>query len=260
MGIISHANQLGGSNPNVINTIQRTERMNKRLKYLLAFTATLLINIPFLSHAQMAINNSIIHFGTGHKDRSDIEVTNTSTDPLYLRVTAFEITNPGTAEQARVKITDPKEAGLLVSPNKMVISPKGSKLVRFVNLNKNRGKEKVFRVTFEPVSGDIKGDQTGLKLLIGYEVLVLAQPTEIASKLDTNRTGSELILSNSGNSNIYLRDVKQCAAENTDKKDCIKLRDKRLYPGNQWQVSLKEKWPVLLEIGVDGHWTRRVIQ
>ena len=234
--------------------------MNKRLKYLLAFTATLLINTPLLSHAQMALNNSIIHFGEGNLDRSDIVVTNTSNEPLYLRVTPYRVIHPGTSTQQKVKIDNPKEAGLLVSPNKLVVAPNGRKLVRFVNLNKNRKEETIYRVLFEPVSGEVKGEQTGLKLLIGYEVLVLAAPTRLNPKLDTQRSGTALTLKNAGNSNIYLRDVRQCPEGESGAAKCIKLQDKRLYPGNNWRLSLTEDWPVLLEMGIGTQWTHRVIQ
>lgn len=234
--------------------------MKTGLKHLLSTTAIFLITLPFTSHAQMALNDSIVHFGSGYADRSDIEVSNSSTEPLYLRVTPYEIINPGTAGQQKVKIDNPKEAGLLVSPNKMVVAPNGRKLVRFVNLNKKSDEEKVYRVLFEPVSGEVKGDETGLKLLVGYEVLVLTEPNRLDSKLDAERTSSGLMLKNTGNSNIYLRGVKQCPDGDEAATQCINLQDKRLYPGNQWKLSLTQDWPVFLEMGVGAKWTRRVVQ
>jgi len=207
----------------------------------------LLLCFPGLSGAQMLIDNAIVYFGKEYPDRRDIEVANTGKSPLYLRVTPYEITHPGTPEEKKVKASDPRQTGLLVTPAKLVVAPGGRKRIRFVNLDKNRSAERVFRVLLQPVAGKVKSTQTGLKLLIGYEVLVLAQPADIRPDLQAHRNGRELVLDNQGNVDIYLRDVRQCPPSEKDRSRCQMLRDKRLYPGNSWSLKLPRNWPVHLE-------------
>lgn len=212
--------------------------------------ACLLTLFPTASLADMILNNSIIHFEPGKPSRQDIMVENSADEPLYIKVTPYSILNPGTEQQNREKIINPKESGLLVSPNKLVVPPGGRKLIRFVNLNPRGDKESVYRVTIEPVTGELVGKETGLKLLIGYEVLVLAQPVKLNPRLVAKRAGKTLSLSNQGNTNIYLMQGKQCPGENTAAEDCTTLRDKRLYPGNKWTVSLPHDGPLQYQLAI----------
>ncbi len=234
----------------------------KVISRLCLFSVVLLFGLlPATTMAQMVLNDSIIHFSGSGGNRSDIEVFNSGKMPLYLHIKPYQIINPGTPEQQKVEIKNPKESGLLVSPQKMVVPPGGRKLVRFVNMNKDRGNEKIFRVLFEPVTGAVKSTQTGLKLLIGYEVLVLMQPSNPTPNLVAERNGKTLLLMNKGNTNIYLRDVKQCPSNPSDGNSaCQPIQDKRLYPGNKWQLSLTEDWPVYLEMGVGEKRISRTIQ
>ncbi len=212
--------------------------------------ACLLMLSPATSLAEMILNNSIIHFEPGQPNRQDIVVENTANEPLYLKVTPYSILNPGTEEQSREKVANPKESGLLVSPNKLVVPPKGRKLIRFLNLNSKRNQEGVYRVAIEPVAGKLVAKKTGLKILIGYEVLVLAQPVSPEPKLTAKRDGKLLKLSNQGHTNIHLLQGKQCPPHSTKTEDCKSLRTGRLYPGNEWTISLPQDGPVQYQLAI----------
>jgi hypothetical protein len=205
---------------------------------------------PTGSLANMILNKSIIHFEADKPNRQDIVVENNGNTPLYLKVTTHSILNPGTDQQSREKIINPKEAGLLVSPNKLVVPPKGRKLIRFLNLKPKRNQEGVYRVAIEPVAGKLIAKKTGLKILIGYEVLVLAQPLDPAPSLVTTREGQNLIMSNQGQTNIYLLQGKQCPPQSTNAEECASLRNGRLYPGNKWSISLPHDAPVQYQISI----------
>ncbi|RUM93513.1 MAG: hypothetical protein DSZ28_08085 [Thiothrix sp.] len=217
------------------------------LKLLLGLTCLLILSPP-ASLAEMILNNSIIHFEPGQPNRQDIVVENSANEPLYLKVTPYSIFNPGTEEQSREKVVNPKKSGLLVSPNKLVVPPKGRKLIRFLNLNPRRNQEGVYRVAVEPVAGKLIAKKAGLKILIGYEVLVLAQPTNPNPKLIATREGQNLKLSNKGSTNIHLLQGKQCPPQSTHAEDCKSLRNGRLYPGNEWTISLPYDAPVEYQI------------
>ncbi|HIE00145.1 MAG TPA: hypothetical protein EYP59_07625 [Thiotrichaceae bacterium] len=177
-------------------------------------------------------------------------VKNNQNTPLYIKVTPYSILNPGTDKQSREKITNPKKSGLLVSPSKLVVPPNGRKLVRILNLDPKRHQHGVYRISVEPVAGKLVGGKTGLKLLIGYELLVLAQSNNPEPKLVAKRNGTNLKLSNEGNTDIYLIQGKQCPSQSTNVEDCTLLRSGRLYPGNKWTVSLPHDKPVEYQLSV----------
>ena len=215
------------------------------MKYInLLFVSLLLCAMPI--SADMVISQSIIYFGQNGNNQEDIEIENVGAEPLYIKVTPHIVNNPGTEQQERVAYDDPTEAGLLVSPNRLVIKPGSRKLLRFVNLNSNTSEEKVYRVSVTPVVGQLEENQTGVKIVIGYEVLVLVPPVNGKEELVYARAGKSLQIENKGNQNILVREGIQCKADVTDENDCTVIPGKRLYPGNKWNAELEHNLPVKL--------------
>lgn len=232
-----------------------TDRKNYLKGLLLALTLA-----PFMpaAIADMVLDNVIIHFEKDSPNRRDVSVSNGGSEPLYIEVIPYEVTSPGTSNEAKVKIVNPKQAGLLVSPNKLVVQPGSKKVVRFVNLNNKRDAESVYRVLFKPVTGPIQAEETGVKLMIGYEVLVLAHPQNATANLTEKKRGNQLDLTNSGNVDIYLRQGAQCPALDSVEADCFALPDKRLYPGNTISLKLTNNGPVKYQVGVGSQNTMRI--
>jgi len=192
--------------------------------------------------ANMVLSEAIVHFEPGKPLRKDIEVTNPGDENLYVEIEPKLVLNPGTKDETRQAFSDPREGGLLVTPNKLVIPPGGRKLVRVVSLKPAGAEERVYRVTFKPVVGELENEQIGVKILIGYEVLILMQPAKPDSTLATERNGSTISFTNQGNTNVLLREGKQCPNNaSSDSEECESLRGKRLYPGNQYSVELPYK-------------------
>ena len=194
--------------------------------------------------ADMVLNNSILYFEPGKPSHQDVEIENVGDDPLYIQITPKVVRNPGTELQKREPYDDPTKAGLLVSPNKLVIPPKGRKLLRFVNLNPNPVEEHVYRVSVTPVVGELLAEQSGVKIVIAYEVLVLVHPVNGKVELVHTRNGNQLTIENKGNRNILLREGVQCPPETQDESQCDHLPGKRLYPGNRWTTELPQNLPV----------------
>ena len=207
-------------------------------------TLLLLIMLPVYSSADMILNKSIIYFEPGEPNREDLEIQNIGSDPLYVQVTPKIVHNPGTDEQSREVFDNPKEAGLLVSPNKLIVPPNGRKLLRFVNLNPGTQEEKVYRVSITPVVGELTAEKSGVKILIGYEVLVLVHPEGGKFDLIHERTENKLSIANQGTQNVLLRKGTQCPPGVEDEEKCHHLPGKRLYPGNNWSIDLEDKYPV----------------
>ena len=197
--------------------------------------------------ANMVLSEAILHFEPGKPLRKDIEVENVGDETLYIQIDPQIVRNPGTNEESRDAYTDPRDAGLLVTPNKLVIPPKSRKLVRFVVLKPATDKEdNVYRVTFKPVSNpDIPKDgQIGVKVVIAYQVLVLVQPSNPEPKLVAKRNGNKLLFTNNGNTNVLLREGRQCPNKSSTEDECQHLPGQRLYAGNKWSIDLPTNKPV----------------
>ncbi len=196
--------------------------------------------------ANMQISDAIIHFEPGKPLRKDIEVENTGDETIYVQVEPMIVHSPGTEDEERKTFKDPREAGLLVTPNKIVIPPKGRKLVRFVVLKQPKEKDAVYRVNFKPVSNGLTGEdnQIGVKIVIAYQVLVLVQPPKPTPNLIVKREGNTLKFKNKGNTNVLLREGKQCPSDNAKEEDCARLSGNRVYAGNEWSIDLPSSRPV----------------
>ncbi len=217
--------------------------------------------------AGMSLSQAIIHFEEGGERSRDIEVFNQGQETLYIRVIPSIIHEPGTAQEKREKYRDPREAGLLVSPQRLVIAPGGRKRIRFVRLDKPlpsknnqeqnenvpaiTAKDRVFRVLVKPEVGEVKSSETAVKIVVAYEVLVLSQPNQAKVDLKGTLNGKILQITNHGNTNVLLLEGHQCPkgqSRQDEMNQCVKLGGKRIYAGNQWQVEVPYLTPVSFQI------------
>ncbi len=231
--------------------------MHAQLKYLttkefISHTAVFVLLCILLAistspvSANMVISEAILHFEPGKPLRKDIEIENVGNETMYIQVEPMIVRQPGTENEKREIFKDPREAGLLVTPNKIVIPPKGRKLVRFVVLKQPKDKDTVYRVNFRPVSNGLvsEKEQIGVKIVIAYQVLVLVQPPKPEPNLVVKREGKRLKFKNNGNTNVLLREGKQCPSDDATEDECEILRGNRIYAGNEWTVELPTERPV----------------
>ena len=214
--------------------------MRTALKVLLWMVAIAWHGVAF---GNMQLSNVIFHFEPGETTRQDVEVYNAGDKPLYVEVTPTVVIAPGEANEDRRPIADPRADGLLVTPNKLIVPPGGTKAVRLVKMG-NTPHERVYRVAFKPVVSGVQAEQSGLKIMIGYEVLAIVYPNNKKPELVFERTGQALTVRNVGNTNVLLREGMQCATEKMLPEECTSVTGRRMYPGNVWQVALPNPWPV----------------
>ena len=110
-------------------------------------------------------------------------------------------------------------------------------------------RDRIYRVTMKPVIGEIVARQSGLKLVVGYDVLVIARPENARARLKVTRSGDAVEFRNVGNTNALLFNGRQCAGEQTD---CAELPSKRIYAGNAWQLQLPATGQARFMIESDG--------
>lgn len=197
-----------------------------------AFTAT---------YADIVLSQLIVDLQPGKHGRDDIEIWNSGTERAYVALDAREIVDAGLAGERRRDEPDPEKLGLLVSPARMILEPGQRRLARIANIGEQAARERVYRVTVKPVAGPLAANDSALKILIGYDVLVLVRPAEIRPNLIGRREGATLTFRNDGNASVELVEGRQCDAALAN---CTNLPGKRLYAGAQWSERLHSAGPV----------------
>lgn len=185
--------------------------------------------------AELVVSQLIVELKAGGPKTADIEVFNNSEERSYATVGPREILNPGTArEEARLS-PDPTKLGLLTSPARFILEPNQRRTVRIASIGDASNRERVYRVTIKPVTGDVSSSESGLKLLVGYDLLVLVRPPAVRSAVRSERNGLQLTLINDGNASVELAEGKQCDPSG---RNCQTLPAKRLYAGASWNQQL----------------------
>ncbi len=176
--------------------------------------------------------------------RHDVVLSNESPRRYFITVEAAEILMPGTAEEARVKIENPEELGLLVSPNRMILEPGASRSLRIVSINEALEQDRIYRVRVTPTVGEIEanpaeGEERGINLvmLTAYDLLVTVRPGNPRAEIVAEKDPSALRLKNTGNSNTLLIDGTACHRSGGEEV-CQRLEDRRLYAGSVISIPL----------------------
>jgi P pilus assembly chaperone PapD len=185
--------------------------------------------------AELVVSQLIVELKAGGPRTADVEVFNNSDERSYAIVEPREIVNPGTAREERLTSPDPARLGLLVSPARFILEPRQRRTVRIAAIGDAANHERVYRVTLKPVAGEVSGSESGLKLLVGYDLLILLRPPTVRSAIRSERKGSSLTLINEGNASVELAEGRQCDAGGDN---CRALPAKRLYAGASWSQQL----------------------
>jgi P pilus assembly chaperone PapD len=226
--------------------------MTRSAVCLLAAAAALLLPLTG-ARAELSLSQLIVELQAGKHDRQDVEVANNGPDPAYVDIEPREILDPGTPSEAPRRDPDPEKLGLLVSPTRLILQPGQKRLVRVATLDPAAQRERVYRVTVKPVVGRISSAQSGLKVLLGWDMLVLVRPTTVTVAVRAVRAGNSMTFHNDGNVSIVLTDGQQCAAAG----HCTLLADKRLYAGTSWTEQVNGSAPVDYSVESVGKSDRR---
>lgn len=216
-------------------------------KWIVLLMAAWLVAMTGTAQADMVLNKVVIDFPGDKVPRDDIKIQNTGDETLFVLVEPFQILNPGTKQQKREKIRDPGKAGLLVTPNRFVLQAKQTKIMRLVVLRPAEKMDRVYRLTVRPVVGDVKANQTAVKIVIGYDVLVVVRPSGAKGNLQSTRDGKKITFTNPGQTSVLLSNGKNCDA---DGKNCVDLPPKRMYVNTEWTTELKYDTPAVYYVSV----------
>ncbi|MBL0317867.1 MAG: fimbria/pilus periplasmic chaperone [Alphaproteobacteria bacterium] len=221
--------------------------LNNAVKLLL-LACVALFALPTPVRAEFALSNMILDFPAKGPRQQDVQVISKDEETQYLQMSISEIENPGTPQEQRIPVTTPENAGIIVSPMMMVLPAGVTKTLRFILMNEASDKEKIYRVSVKPVVNGVeppKDKQIGVKILVGYEVLVLVRPLNAKADIVGHRNGSQLTLTNHGNTNVIFQSGKQCQASG----DCKEVKVRRIYPTGSQVVDLPfADQPVTLQV------------
>jgi P pilus assembly chaperone PapD len=187
------------------------------------------------ARADIVLSELIVDLQSGKHNREDVEIWNNGPDRAYVAIEPREIINPGQPDQSSRQDPDPQKLGLLVAPARMILEPGQRKLMRIASIAPDSGRERVYRVTVKPVAGRLSSADSGLKVLVGYDALVLVRPAAGHADVTGTRAGNRLTLRNDGNISVELVRGRQCDSSG---KDCLDLPGKRLYAGARWTQTL----------------------
>lgn len=186
------------------------------------------------ARADLILGQLIVELVSGQHARADVEAWNNGPDRMFVAIDPREVTNPGTSSESSRNDPDPDKLGLLVSPARMILEPGQRRLIRIGSLATN-DRERVYRVTVKPVVGTLSSEGSGLKVLVGYDMLILVRPPELKPHVSGTRSGNQLTLYNDGNVSVELVDGKQCDQRTNS---CQDLPGGRLYSGAKKVIEL----------------------
>ena len=149
---------------------------------------------------------------------------------------------------------DPEALGLIATPGRVILEPGQRKFLRLATLQPPGDADRVFRVTIKPVVGGANGETTGLKLLVGYDMLVIQRAREPHAEVSATRTSTSLRLKNDGNTNAELFRGRQCPPTTAA---CADMPAERLYPGAEAVVPANPGWKVQYDLKVMDRVTQR---
>jgi len=218
------------------------------------------VSLSSAAIGDMSVDKMVVNFFPGKGKSQDIVVSNNGNEVLYVQVTPEKVTDSALPTETREIVRNPIEAGLLVSPRRIVLQPGDSQVVRLVRMRPFQ-EETVFRVDLKPVTGELQAEQTGVKIMVGYNLIVFVSPQEMNTNLTVKRDAKRLSLINSGNVNVDFRRILQCesadilAEATADDDRCMLLSTPRLYPGRDAVVELPYDQPVRIRHYSGGDYT-----
>ena len=231
--------------------LTRAARSPLAARYLCAAIALLPWGLA-PAHAEMVLSQVIVDLQPDKLGRDDIEVWNDSPERLYVVAELAEIQSPGKPAEKRVANPDPAISGLLVTPQRLILEPGQRRIIRVSAVTPRGDSDRIYRLTVKPVAGAIKSEQSALKVLLGYDVLVLYRPARITGDVTATRIGRKITFRNDSNTAQEMFGGKQCDSAG---KNCRPLGATRLYAGAVWEQTLSYDTPVEYQLS-SGNGTR----
>lgn len=222
-------------------------KLEKYMFVKMVLIQSLFVMTALFSHhlfAALVVNRSIITYDNPAVNREDVVIVNSSEDEnLFVQVDPFVVRNPGAENQSLEPLEVSDNPEFLVTPNRLAVTPGGRSIVRFLNLLPAGEEERIYRVNLTPITppaeltdSDDDAVRSVLEVVVAYQILVIVLPQNPNPVMQVSRDGRLATFRNTGNANYLLTDGRQCNPDNP--AICEPLEDRRVYPGNDWHLTL----------------------
>lgn len=168
-----------------------------------------------------------------------VRVFSSADETQYIKTSIKRIINPGTPQQQELPVSPDEDGGIIVSPQRFILSGQGSHLVRILPVNVPK-KEGVYRVYISAVPDDAT-DQTGTKeknaqvaINIIWGVLVYVTPEHRDISFSYNAASGEL--TNTGNTHVRISAYGFCQSANSCQ---WKPFERSIYPEMNYKITDK---------------------
>ena len=198
------------------------------------------------ARAELVLSQLVVELSPRDHARADVEAWNNGKERIFVAVEPRQIVAPGLQSQSSLTEPDPDKLGLLVSPARMILEPGQRKLLRIGALGAN-DRERVYRVTVKPVVGKLSTESAGLKVLVGYDMLIIVRPSEVKPHVTAKRGKNKLELVNDGNVSVELVDGRACDRAG---KACADLPTGRIYAGGAKTIAVDDDMRVDYQLKV----------
>lgn len=188
---------------------------------------------------------------------SIIKVQSDADQNTFVKVTVKRVLNPGTPQEKEIAVADEDQTGLIVAPQKLILSPGTKRIIRLLSINAP-AKEEVYRVNIAEVSPEdlnqsglttpqkVSSAQVGVTVV--WSPLVFVSPAQPSYKISYIENSNKLF--NSGTQHIDVQKIGECSSE----KKCHWLDAglsvypglERAYPkvmfkaGNQYRIKYRD--------------------
>lgn len=218
-------------------------------RFLLIAAAAMAVGLAPAARANIVLSQVILDVKPNDPPAQDIEVWNNSGDRTYVSVEPTEVIAPGTPDEHRAANPDPAISGILVSPQRLILEANQRRLIRVGLVGARLDRDRIYRIAIKPVAGDVSASATALKVMVGYDALVIYRPEKLDGTVTGVRSGSTITFTNAGNTNVEMFEGRQCGASGAP---CRRLPATRLYAGAKWSVAIDPALPVEYRLSTAG--------
>jgi hypothetical protein len=190
------------------------------------------------AYADISLDKVIIEFNPAERPIHNINVTNQSDKATKVSVEMIEVTNAGQAGE-----TEKQTDKLVVAPKAFELQGGETKAVRLVLRQYPDDLEEIYRVRFKPsevsfVKKETSGATTvNVGIIMAMGALIMVPPKNPKPDLQPVRDGKIVHFFNKGNVTAQLQREDFCT---DDKKTCVVLPTKRIYPNMVWDMPVPD--------------------
>ena len=190
------------------------KRLASRLQ-LLVMLLTLFATCSFANEG-LDIHPTILIMN--HKDRQEeIFVQNKGNQTAYIKVDTYQYLHIGQPNQTTQRVTNPRQANLVVTPHRLVIKPGQQRVVRIRILRPVVDHDQIYSIHINEASAKPKPPlQTvptadgSVNLLIGFDVLLIHHRIHGKVNISAIRKGYWVTFKNTGNTTGRVRGYRLC--------------------------------------------------